>query len=301
MSTLLAAPVRFRNVSDAEHEGVLHLVDHAFHLGGIGRLRQTFPTALGKSNLARLYVGELDGQVVCAAAALVRNWVTTRGVLRTACLGSFATHPRWTGQGLSSALQTHCLERARDAGAAWAVLFTDRPKLYAGRGFHPCGVERLCDLQAAAWPAPPRGARVRPARPADARALLDLYLRHRLRAERPLADLQAHLEAGGSRIEVLEMQGRIRAYAAVGKGADFEAVVCEYAGPAALVHPLWGRAAAAGARAVLVPGGAEEYLTGPASAMWVQTRPAALAVALKPAQIGDLTQLGFAVWGFDSA
>ncbi len=161
--SVAAVTLALRRAQARDYEAVLALVDAAFGVAPKASLRQTFPTALGRSNLSGLFVGEHEGQLVCAGAALVRDWVTSAGVLRTACLGCFATAPAHRGRGHSSRLQEWMLQQMKDDGADWAVLFTDRPWIYRGRGFAPAGHERLGWLEPAVWPALPAGAHLRQA------------------------------------------------------------------------------------------------------------------------------------------
>jgi len=302
METILPHVLTFRTARDEEYDRIVAFVDEAFGRRPEASLVHDFPTALGRSNLQHLFVGTIDDTLVTAAAALVRTWQTSVGPLRTACLGSFFTPAAFRGRGYSAALQQWALERLADEGVDWAVLWTQQPELYRGRGFRTLGRElhgRLEDIDLGSVPG---GYAVREARKDDVPALLALYRRHRWRAERDASDFALHLDPRTSRILVLENGTGVEAYAAVGKGKDFVDYVHEYAGEPALVHALWGAARERGARFVLVPDGAEAYLSGRGEAVPRRMQPAAMGRAILPDNLPrDLDTISWAAWGFDSA
>lgn len=263
-------------------------------------LRREFPVALDPRNHAHQFVGRIDGELACAATAQVRPWITSAGTVRAASVGCFSTDPSRRGQGLSSRLQAHVLERLRAEGVQWAALWTDAPGLYAGRGFVACGSEWHGALDSVAWPAVAANVEVRAARPDDAPRLLQLHREHRWRVERSLEDLRAHLNPEVSKVLVADEGGLARAYVGIGKGEDFPGYVADFAGEPRLVHMLWGAALRAGARAVLLPEGCDAFLEGPAADLQGTRREAAMVVRLDPAA-PDPRRCHWAVGGFDSA
>jgi GNAT superfamily N-acetyltransferase len=262
-------------------------------------LRREFPTALAADNARHQFEGSIDGRRVCAATALVRPWTTTSGRIVVGCVGCFATAPAYRGQGMSGRLQGVVLEHLRREGVEWAALWTDRPEIYARRGFRPAGAEVHGRLDAVEWPRPGAGDTVRPATADDAPAVLRLYGAHALRAERTESDVVRYLGPSTSRTWVLERGGRVVAYASLGKGDDFPGYVHDYGGAVDAVHALWGVAVEAGARAVLLPAGTDAYRRGPAAAMPGSVVPTAMIHAFDGAPRAATTE--FAVWGFDSA
>jgi predicted N-acetyltransferase YhbS len=302
MGIIGAHTLHFKTVKPTEHKGFLDFVDHSFERSNGRAMVHDFPTALGKNNLKHQYIGTLDGEPVCAAAVLLRDWYTSEGVLRTACLGCLITPPAYRGRGYNAALQQWVLGRLAEEGAAWAVLWTDRPEVYTGRGFRPAGRELHGWLQELSWPSASVGQRIRRAQTADAPQLLALYRQHRLRAERSVADLRAHLDPRVSTVLVLEEADRILAYAAIGRAQEFSNHVHDYGGDVQHVHILWGEAARRGARYVLVCEGAERFLGGAAHHMPRRIQTVGLARVLDPSRLGvGLDALEWAAWGFDSA
>lgn len=302
METILPHTLTFRTARDDEYDRILAFVDEAFGRTPDISLVHDFPTALGRSNLDHIFVGSIEDTLVTAAAALVRTWQTSVGPLRTACLGSFFTPVSFRGRGYSAALQQWTLERLRGEGVDWAMLWTQQPELYHGRGFRTLGREvhgRLEDIDLGSTPS---GYSVREARRSDIPSLQALYRGHRWRSEREATDFALHLDPRTSQVLVLENGRGVEAYAAVGKGRDFRGYVHEYGGKPELVHCLWAEARQRGARFVLIPEGAEAYLGGRAEAIPCRVQPAAMGRAVTPDNLPrDLESISWAAWGFDSA
>jgi len=299
MTTAVHPEVAWTTARPEENREFVAFVDSCFGLSEGVSLRDAFPAVLSPANHRHHFEASVDGRRVSAATAWVRPWITSAGPVVVASVGNFSTAPRHRGQGLSGRLQSVVLDSLRSQGVQWAALWTDRPSLYARRGFEPVGREFHGDLTTVQWPQVPAGRVVRRATASDAPALLELYRQHRLRAERQPEDLAVHLDPRTSTTWVLESDGTPRAYASVGKGADFPGYVHEFAGDVDAVHVLWGVARDHGARFVLLPAGSEAYHAGPASELIVQPRDAAMIARIGDGPSPQTTR--FAVWGFDSA
>lgn len=299
MTVASAHEVAWTTARPEENGDFVAFVDACFGRPEGRSLRREFPTALAADNARHHFEGSVDGRRVCAATALVRPWMTTAGRIVVACVGCFATAPDHRGQGLSGRLQSVVLEHLRREGVDWAALWTDRPEIYARRGFRPAGAEVHGRLDTVEWPRPAAGDTVRPATPDDASTVAGLYRGHPLHAERTEADVAAYLDPSTSRSWVLERGGEVVAYASLGKGDDFPGYVHDYGGEVGAVHVLWGAAVGAGARSVLLPAGTDAYRRGAAAAMPGSVVPTAMIHAFDGAPRPAAT--GFAVWGFDSA
>ncbi len=300
MGTTGNTEILLRTIVPGEFAAVEALIRDSFGVRTGAGPGKDFPTAMHPSNHDHIYVGEISGQLVCAATVLIRLWHTSVGPRLTACLGSFATPTAWRGRGYSAALQQYILGDLNDSGVDWALLWTDRPEVYRGRGFAALGYEQHGRIDGCHWPQSDPGGFVRRADPLDAPQLLELYEGHDLRAQRTQTDMLAYIDPTVSQTFVVERGGRVLAYASLGKGRDFAGYVHEYAGPVDLVHMLWGKAVEHGAQFVLVPQGAERYMADTAIPTRIQA--GALAKVLRherfPTPIDDLR---WAAWGFDSA
>jgi GNAT superfamily N-acetyltransferase len=294
-----------------------------------------FPLALDRANLPWL-LGASDpaGRLAGGLAILVRSFATSCGDVRVGAVGSVVTRPDCRGQGLSARLQAAAVALLRREGVPLAALWTDRPEIYAGRGFRPAGWEWHAGLLEAALPAaPPPGVRLRDWTVGDTPAVAGLYDEHRWRTRREPGDAARLYGMPGTRGLVAETSGGIRAAVFCGKGADFPDYVAEWSGDLDLVLCLLEHARAeALATAVLLPAGSEALVArlGAAGASPVAL-PSACWAVLGPDRLADLvTRAGgqppaatapagewlgevgpdgsvrpgavtVAVWGFDSA
>lgn len=302
--------------------------------GAATRAWEDFPVILSPGNRAGIVGGFEDGQLAAGAAVLIRQFATSCGTVPVAGIGSVVTRPEFRGRGFSREIQSLVLEKLAAANVPLAVLWTDRPEAYSGRGFRPAGWEFHVDLQGVRpGEGMPSGFRCRPYEDRDAEAVAALYDRHVLRTLRNPGDSRLLYGMPGTRGLVAVGQGDVVAAAVfLGKGADFEGFVPEWSGPQGLVLPLLDEVVRRWrGRFVLVPPGGEALaraLSGRGgiaravtSGYWVVTQPEQLSRYLQgsghgappdpadPAAIlgtvgpdGTVVPgiLDLAVWGFDS-
>ncbi|MFN2372010.1 MAG: GNAT family N-acetyltransferase [Candidatus Krumholzibacteriia bacterium] len=293
-----------------------------------------FPLVLDPANAPWTLVARApDGSVAAGVAALIRDHTTSLGTLAVAGVGSVVTRPEFRGRGLSTALQNALLERLRRQDVPLAVLWTDQPEIYAGRGFAAAGWEHHADLAGVAWPPAPPGLTIRAYAGTDAPAVAALYARHRWRTVRQPGDDRRLYGMPGTRgLVAVDGTGAVVAAVFCGKGADFPGYVPEWDGPCDAVLALL--AEAHGRRwveAVLIPAGGEALLEALAardagwavqpSGQWCVVRPDLLAAAAAAAGVAPPAAaeqaaawlgapdgqggvrpgvLAAAVWGFDS-
>ena len=255
--------MQIASVTAADHADFLALVDAEIRPDRAKtNAWDDFPLILAAENRSwQLVARDADGEIAAGLACLIRTYVTSCGDLPVAGIGSVVTRPRDRGRGLSSRLQNEMLSRLRRKNIPLAVLWTDQPAIYAGRGFTAAGWEVHADLTDARLPLePPTGHVVRPYRTDDAPAAADLYAAHRLRTRRLSGDTGRLYGMPGTRGLILADTAEDRPVAAVfcSKGADFVDYVAEWLGPARDVLPLLGEAVVRRwARHVLIPAGGE--------------------------------------------
>jgi hypothetical protein len=296
------------------------------------RADEDFPLILSAANREWLW-GVADGQGWAAGlAVLVRTFTSSAGEVRVAGIGSVVTRLDRRGEGLSSLLQTSVLGRLAGLGVPLAVLWSDQPEIYAGRGFRAAGWEHHLDLGSAFLDDLNAGsATVRPYRASDAPFISLLYDRHPLRTLREPGDAARLYGMPGTRGLVLAAGNDILAYVFCGKGEDFPDYVTEWGGSARRVLSLLAVARERGlARRVLVPAGREDLLQEAVprgaglelwpSGLWAVLRPDLLRGSGLAGGVASGTgddprawlgrpgpdgrplrgRLDLAVWGFDS-
>lgn len=223
-----------------------------------------FPLILGLENLScQLVCRAADGRLAGGIACLIREFTTSCGPVAVAGIGSVVTHPDFRGKGVSSALQNEMLQVIRGKNVPLAVLWTDQPEIYAGRGFTPAGWEIHVDLAEMQPPGPVAGVvAVREFRPEDCPAVEALYREHTLRTLRLPGDSRNLYTMPGTRgLVATDPAGQVLAAVFCGKGADFPGYVAEWDGPLALVKMLLAEARQRClADKVLVPAGCEDLV-----------------------------------------
>lgn len=315
----------------AEHAAFLDLVNAEIRPGdGATRAWDDFPLALGESNLPWTLVARDDeGTIGAGLACLVRSFATSLGTVAVGGVGAVVTREEFRGQGLSRRLQEAMLAHLQRHNVPLAVLWSDRPEIYAGRGFVEAGWEHHLLLEGVEFPTP---ASLREYRGDDAETVGGLYAGHPWCTVREPGDARLLYGMPGTR-GLVTVDDDDRALAAVfcGKGADFPDYVTEWSGPTEAVLALFGEARRRGwASRVLVPPGGEPLLNAAAarggrwfaapSGLWNVLDPALLrgmaaaAGVTPPADDGAVAWLGHvggdgrsvpgalhvAVWGFDS-
>ena len=213
-----------RDLRPEEHAAALALVDAELRPpGAMTSAVEDFPLALGGGNNEGWLVAAEEKGLTACLNCLIRPFVTSLGEVLVAAIGSVVTRPEARGRGLSRELQATLLSRLRGEGVPLAVLWSDRPEIYRGRGFRPAGLEyhvELAGLQPPGSDFPTSD--IRTFEPRDAEAVSRLYRRHPFHTMRRPGDDARLYGMRGTRGYVLEDgRGEILAYAFCGKGADF--------------------------------------------------------------------------------
>ena len=253
--------LEIRTVTGAQHAAMLVVVDAEIRPDGAEtRAQDDFPIILAAENRDWQFVATEGEEIVGCLACLIRPFVTSCGVIPVAGIGSVVTAARKRGRGISSRLQRYALDRIAACEVPLAVLWTDRPEYYAGRGFGAAGVEyhvdyEDCDLDDIRV----AGGQIRPYQVQDTAQIAALYARHPLRTERAPGDAALLYGMAGTRGLVLTEGQQLRGYLFGGKGADFPGYVTEFGGDSTAVAVLLAEARSRRiASKVLVPQGALE-------------------------------------------
>lgn len=320
--------------NDAQFRTYLDLVDREIRVPGSStHAWEDFPLLLQRGRGA-MALGILEGDLVVAGlSCLVRQYQTSCGAVPVAGIGGVVTRPEFRARGLSGTLQTALIEKLRDADVPLAVLWTDQPEIYRGRGFAPAGWEFHVDLGQLPNTAIADGFRTREFSAEDVPLTASLYDRHPLRTVRLPGDAEQLYTMPGTRgLVVTGQDEQVLAAVFCGKGSDFRDYVLEWNGPLGLVIPLLAEVRRRDwARWLLVPPGGETLAgklneTGAEvraqnAGHWLVIQPDMLSRYLQGAGLGSPRDpadpqailgtvgpdgvvvpgaLAVAVWGFDS-
>jgi GNAT superfamily N-acetyltransferase len=294
---------------------------------------EDFPLLLDQGNRDMIFGILQEDRVASGVSCLVRQFQTSCGVVPVAGIGGVVTRPEFRGQGLSKVLQSDLIGRLAAANVPLAVLWTDRPEYYKGRGFAPAGWEFHVDMVGLNHVGFPAGFTCRDFLDEEVRDAAALYDRHPYRTIRHPGDADRLYTMPGTKgLVATGDNGQIAATVFCGKGADFGNYVLEWGGPVGLVIPLLAEVRRRNwARHLLVPAGGE-LLAGNLSGLgamaiaretghWLVVQPEQLSRYLQGAGVGapgNFTDprailgtvgpdgvvvpgaLTAAVWGFDS-
>jgi len=313
----------------------LSLVDDEIRPPGVStHAWEDFPLILGPGNREMILGICEGGRVVAGVGCLVRQFQTSCGPIPVAGVGSVVTRPEFRGRGFSRALQNELIHRLGVANVPLAVLWTDRPEIYRGRGFASAGWEFHVDMEPMrVGGAFPERFTFRTFGAADVSTIADLYDRHPFRTLRNPGDAELLYTMPGTRGLVATGEGgQVVAAVFCGKGADFPDYVVEWSGPLGLVIPLleevrhrkWARhllappggdrladqlarlgatvvARETGLWKVIQPDGLSRYLQGAGHGASLDSGdPASVLGSVGPDGVIIPGVLTVAVWGFDS-
>lgn len=221
---------------------------------------EDFPLVLDQQNSDMILGICYQGRVAAGMACLVRQFQTSCGPIPVAGIGSVVTRPEFRGRGFSREIQKALIDRLDSANVPLAVLWTDQPEFYRGRGFVPAGWEFHVDMENMQLGADfPDGFSCRTFGVEDSSVVAGLYDRHPLRTLRLPGDSARLYTMPGTRGLVALGDGeQVVAAVFCGKGADFHDYVPEWSGPLGLVIPLLEESRRRGwARHLLAPPGSE--------------------------------------------
>lgn len=328
--------MKIARVDETERTEFLSLVNAEIRPGRANSTAwEDFPLILGPQNHEfQLVCRAPDGRIAGCIACLIRDLKTSCGVMPVAGVGSVVTHPDFRGKGVSTALQIELLDLIKGKNVPLAVLWTDQPEIYSGRGFAPAGWEIHAQLEGLCLPEGElSGLRVRDFSAADVSAVETLYLKHPFATLRQPGDSSAlYTMPGTSGLVAVDKDDTVLAAVFCGKGADFPDYITEWDGPHDLVVKLCATARDRGlASQVLIPSGEESLVNSLvdhgaswfplASGYWKILDIEALSEAVShsgqalPANLDDpagwlgsideqghplVGPLTLAVWGFDS-
>jgi len=243
LTTSRSASLEVASVDLHRRASLIEWLDDGLRAGRHGRLEAEYPVSL-QPNAIETHRAIYDGDRPISHA--MYHVVTVRAPLpiRVGMIGLVYTDPAARGQGLARRCIESCCEALEHAGAAVALLWSDKPAFYERLGFHPFGEEERWIVDAAVCHVARRGLgqgalsatlEMDTPQSSDWASMEALYASKLFRVDREPGQLERLAAAPETFCVVVRSQGRVLAYAALGRGDDFQGVVHEWAGAAQYV------------------------------------------------------------------
>lgn len=171
-----------------------------------------------------------EENVRSTCAILLREAICPHANFTMGLIGSVSTDNGYRGTGLATSVLLAAEERLAEQGAVISMLWADDPRFYFARGYRPVGSENDFLIDDEIIAAMPQIDGVRPATAEDAGAIHKLYSTHSSRINRAPVETIVLLECPGMTTLVREVDGRVVAYACMGRGEDLAGTVHEWGG-----------------------------------------------------------------------
>ena len=272
-------------LTDKNNDGAQALMERVLRDGQ--PIAEEYPLVFRREFPGRLLTLGDEGEVRCACAILVRDFVVDGTRVRGGLIGSVATDPDWRDRGLATRLLIEAEAALQIEGCVFALLWAEDPGFYLKRGYGPIGTENDFLIPPALAHGLPggselgEGVRIRAMQAADASAIHRLYERHPVRIARTVEETAALLGCPGMTILVLERGSEPVAYACLGRGHDLLDAIHEWGGEADDVLAL--------VRAHLEQ---RELVSGDDGGLFLMAPPAATELNRRLVSLGALSKQG---------
>lgn len=193
-------------------------------------LETEYPSVFGEFPGGESLHCSWDGEIVSHVALVARHFIHPSYSLRVGLIGSVVTSEPFRGRGLGRSLIDQALARLKQKGCAIALLWSDRDSFYSKSGFVRAGAERTAQVSPQPTGLIDGPAMIEFDRQKHLGALWRLYSQKTFRFDRSLEEQRRLVSIPRTRVLVTEVAGRVTAYVAVGKGADFQGYVHEWGG-----------------------------------------------------------------------
>lgn len=215
--------------SERDYPMVINFLNRNLRPGAEWSIVNEYPTALSESQLHNMRVIIENGQIVSHAVFRPMIVKTPVGVFKVAGIGSVVTSPDHRGQGHSTQILEACLEAATAADCDFAILWTDLFDFYRRMDFELAGTEVTVVLDREVGPT--AGWKYLVSSKVAPDALVRVFQQHSVSSHRSKEDVRLMLSIPNSTVVTAwEPNGRLAAYAVVGKGADLNGYIHEWGG-----------------------------------------------------------------------
>lgn len=220
-----------QSVSEEQWPELIDWLDEGLRRGFRGRLQAEYPVSLEGQHCPRHRVIFSGGSPRAHAMFHVVTVDVHGAQIEMGLIGLVYTDPAARGQGFARSCVEACIQSLREAGIPLVGLWSDLEGFYEPMGFARAGTESLWVASRAQLSQPSGdllvGADVRSE---EWEALEGLYAEKAVKVVRETGSLQRLASGPDVEVRVARQEGLPVAYAALGRGDDFEDVVHEWAG-----------------------------------------------------------------------
>jgi predicted N-acetyltransferase YhbS len=229
--------------SERDWPEVIRFLEANLRPGQAWSIVDEYPTSLSKANRHNMRVIAEEGRILSHAVFRPMIIKTPIGVFKAAGIGSVVTAPNERGRGLSTTIIESCLEGAASADCDIAILWTDLFDFYRRMDFELAGSEVSILLEQRNFAASAHlkaGFTFLDSNKIAPEAILRLYQSHTVNSHRSQEDVRFGLAIPNSHVATAwDAQGKMAAYAVIGKGADLDGYIHEWGGSVSALMALF--------------------------------------------------------------
>lgn len=219
-----------RQPLDEEHKALIEFLSKQLRPNATWSIAEEYPLALARTNSHNIRVIR-DGDNFLSAAVMKPMIVKTlAGLFKVGAIGSVVTEPSQRNRGLSHRIMEECLKAGKDQGCDFAILWTDLYDFYRKLDFELAGKE-VSVVLTQGLPSPSQNLRFEQTAKIDPESILRLYSKHTCGVVRTADDIRKSLRIPNTEVySAWSADGKLKAFAVEGKGADLKGYIHEWAG-----------------------------------------------------------------------
>lgn len=219
---------------------VIRFLNTNLRPGRAWSIEQEYPSAFATSNRHNMRIIVENGRILSHAVFRPMIIKTPMGIFKAAGIGSVVTAPNERGRGLSTKIIESCLEGAAAADCDFAILWTDLFDFYRRMDFELAGSEVCVVLKQEGWNFDSKSDyKFLDSNKIAPETILRLYQTHTVSSHRTQEEIRQSLAIPNTRISTAwDQQGRMAAYAVIGKGADLDGYIHEWGGSVSAIMGL---------------------------------------------------------------
>jgi predicted N-acetyltransferase YhbS len=219
-----------RALRPEEHRSALRLIDSAFRPEQPGAMEREYSLVLGIDNIENMRVIVKDGEVISHTAIYFSTLRSADLTFKVGGISAVATHPDYRCKGLASSVLRDCVRVMRERGCHLSFLWTDRHDFYRSFGYEPAGAFYLIKPDLSSLSSEPADCNFVPYTPELLHEIKEIHDRESLRTERTAKEYETYFALPGVRALLAMRDGRVTAYAVMGKGRDLRGFMHDWGG-----------------------------------------------------------------------